>query len=41
VNLRSNRPSADAVAAGVRAVLADRGFAGRSAAIGEQIAAYP
>jgi MGT family glycosyltransferase len=39
VNLRSNRPSADAVAAGVRAVLADRGFAGRSAAIGEQIAA--
>lgn len=39
VNLRSHKPTPDAVAAGVRTVLADPRYAARSRAIGEQIVA--
>lgn len=39
VNLRTNRPTPDAVGAAVRRVLADPGFAERSRALGKEIAA--
>lgn len=39
VNLRTNRPTPEAVGAAVRRVLADPGYAARSRALGEDIAA--